>query len=124
MKRKAKRKQFPSISRIINDKEVLLIILCSIFIFVAIVIVSSDALKNLEGSRNVLAQKTSLIEERDKWEKILIRYPDYRDGFLALSRIQYQLGDPNGALNSINTALKIDPNSTEAKKFKQFLESN
>lgn len=116
--------KFPSISRIINEKDNIFIILGSIFILIAIAVVSFDIYNNYFINQNKLVQKEKLLKEDRFWKEALIKYPDYRDGYVASAKVEYQLENSQNSLNLINKSLSIDPNYNVSKMFEEFLLKN
>lgn len=76
------------------------------------------------------ATYASLLSERDTvkkqqvyWQGILKTYPNYRDGYVMLSVLDYKLGEKNQAKIDINKALEIDPNDKQAQEFSKQVEN-
>lgn len=61
----------------------------------------------------------SLSEEKLFWENFLATNPTYRDGFLELASIEYELQNKRRALEFVGFARKIDPNSEVILQFEQ-----
>ena len=59
----------------------------------------------------------------DYWKDIVVNRPDYRDGFLQLASISYQLSKYDEANKYIDAALRLDPNSITAHELKNILTS-
>ncbi len=57
------------------------------------------------------SQVTDLTTQLNYWLSVVKQFPTYRDGFLIIAEIQNQLGATSEALNALNTAKQIDPNS-------------
>ena len=79
---------------------------------------------NLANLISINAVQANLNQEKESWQRILLKYPDYRDGFLTLANIEYQLKDKQEALDLVLKALKIDPNYAPALRFEEFLSKN
>jgi len=68
-------------------------------------------------------KRQSLISEKQKWEKILASHPDYRDSYVKLALLEYQMGEREKAQIYLEKALEIDPNHEQARSlYRQFLE--
>ncbi len=52
-----------------------------------------------------------LEKEFQFWQTVVAQKPDYRDGFIQLAAISYQLGKVDGAKQYLATAQTLDPNS-------------
>ncbi|MCL4360483.1 tetratricopeptide repeat protein [Patescibacteria group bacterium] len=50
------------------------------------------------------------------WTSVIREKPDYRDAYISLAAIQYQLGDLAGAKTAIRSALSLDPNNKPARE--------
>lgn len=62
-----------------------------------------------------------LSEDYLFWQKVTAQYPDYRDGYLRLANIAYQLGKSDAARGYIAKALELDPNSRGAQELLKLL---
>lgn len=51
------------------------------------------------------------IKELIFWEEFLSKNPDYRDGWIEIARLSYELGDKDYSVGALKTAKGIDPNS-------------
>lgn len=123
-KEKHRLNRFPNISRIINEEFAPLILGASFVMLLAIFIVSYSLFDNTKRLNELTAEREALIEERTGWQSILLKYPDYRDGYLKLSNVEYMLGEKETALRNIYKALEIDPNFHKALEFETFFLSN
>ncbi|MFC1727187.1 tetratricopeptide repeat protein [Patescibacteria group bacterium] len=92
-----------------------------------------------QGSQ-VLGEKTSLRLERlwqrknesdpdnlrwllSQWEQVVAQKPDYRDGYLYLALLNYQLNQIDQANEYLKIALELDPNYEPTKKMMELLSS-
>lgn len=55
------------------------------------------------------------------WRSVVAARPDYRDAFLSLAAAAYQLGYFNEAKAAAQTAVTLNPNSSEATRLLQLL---
>jgi len=53
-----------------------------------------------------------------RWEEILEKYPDYRDGYLQLAYFYYKLGEDKKAKENLKKSLDLDPNNEKIKELK------
>jgi hypothetical protein len=60
------------------------------------------------GSEKV--QVLGVNDDRKKWEEMVARYPDYRDGYVQLAINSLQLGDKQVAKKWMEKVMEIDPN--------------
>ncbi len=116
--------KFPRISRFITEKDNFFVIIALIIILIAFIVVSIDTYKNARLASSSTMEKQSLLSEERAWKQILNKYPDYKNGYLALSVVEYRLGESKDAWGSLNNALRIDPNYAEARSFEEFLAKN
>lgn len=116
--------KFPSISRFITDKEHLLIITSSLIILIALIIVGFNTYEKYVSLRLLKVDRAEIVSEEGFWRNIVLKYPDFRDAYLALAVVEYKLGNREGSLENVEKALKIDPNYTDAYKFRGIIKKN
>lgn len=89
------------------------------------------------NSKNVLGMTTEPLALYEQWEKetgqntaafdfwktIVNAKPNYRDGYLQLASISYELGNYTEAEKYVDDALNLDPNSTTAHELKTIISS-
>ena len=114
--------KFPNISRVIHDKENTPVLLLTLIVLIALLIVSVDVSRNYKKFSDLSQKKTVLEKEKEGWTKVLIKYPDYRGGYLSLAIIEYKLGNRDKSRQYLNKALNLDPNFDEGRAFKEFLD--
>jgi len=56
-----------------------------------------------------------------RWEEILEKYPDYRDGYLQLAYLYYKIYQDEKAKENLSRALDFDPNFPPAQELKKLL---
>jgi tetratricopeptide (TPR) repeat protein len=66
-------------------------------------------------------QLLSLRQKISQWESIAQTKPDYRDAWLQLAKLHYELKEINLAKYYVNQALKLDPNYELAQNFIRLL---
>lgn len=102
---------FPQIIRIFSA-----ILLWSAMVFV----VSVNAINVSINPVNVLGatqtEKETVLEEYAFWQKIVREKPEYRDAYIALTSLAYQLSKPEEAKAYLTQAATLDPNSEVIKK--------
>lgn len=79
-------------------------------------------LQNMRILKNQQAQKTSLINKVHYWQGILQKHPDYRDGYLELSILEYQLKNYKAAREYVKKSLELDPNYERGKEMEKILD--
>lgn len=68
-----------------------------------------------------IAKKATLRAEITRWEQEMYDKPDYRDGYLKLASLYYQLGELEAARNNLLNAREISPNHPATKKLDKLL---
>ena len=81
---------------------------------------SLSPLKVLERIKN---EPQRVREEIAFWEKVVLEKPDYRDAYLQLAILNYQIYEKEKAKFYLGKALNLDPNFEPAKEFKKILEN-
>lgn len=99
---------------------------------------SGSRLMNNESSSQVLGEQSSLkwegLWQRKQaakpedirrmiasWEKIISAKPNYRDGYLQLAVLYYQVFENEKAKENLEKALELDPNFKPAKEMEKIL---
>lgn len=77
--------------------------------------------EELEEVESLLAQPDKVWEEIKKWEKITQDFPGYRDAYLKLASLYYQLYQNEKAEENLKKALDLDPNFEPAKEMGKIL---
>ena len=68
-----------------------------------------------------MAQRKHIEEEIVFWQDVTRRYKGFRDAYLKLASLEYQLGNKEKVNMYVNEALKIDPNAKEALQMNKIL---
>ena len=67
-------------------------------------------------------QKRELLEAQlHKWEGVVRTYPAYRDGYLHIAAVAYELGNTSQAQDALHTALTLDPNNEIALQLEEII---
>jgi len=96
-------------------------------IFAGFLVVISFLLLNEENYRReqrVLGLQTKLRADQKMafdWEQILAERPDYRDGWIQLAAVYYQLGDRQKAKEALKKAKSLDPNNETVLSFEKLI---
>jgi hypothetical protein len=99
----------------INLKKEILF-LCSCCAVFTLALLTSFNLNSFAAKRKVLGVTTTpptslLLTEKVFWEAKVTAYPTYLDGWLALAKINFQLGNWLDGQRALEIAKRIDPNS-------------
>lgn len=93
-------------------------------------------LGNKQDARDVLGATTTSLETVTKWEQeekkideqytfwksVTSTHPDYRDAFITLTSLAYQLGNIEEAHAWLAKAVTLDPNSLSVQKLREHLQ--
>lgn len=66
-------------------------------------------------------QREPIEAEITKWEEVISRTPTYRDGYLKLATLYWQIKEDEKAEQALSSAEKIDPNYEETEKLRGLL---
>jgi len=78
-------------------------------------------------SLEALQQKKATLDPReiqkliDRWEAILAEKPDYRDGYLQLAKLYWQIFNQDAAQANLQKALELDPNYLPALELQKII---
>ncbi len=117
-------KKFPSISRTITEKDRFWILTSSVIILVCLILVSISSYKNWKELDSLKAQRSRLLKEESFWKETLHKYPDYRDGYIKLAIVEYELNNKDYSRENIQKALSIDPNYQKAADLEKIVGGN
>lgn len=67
------------------------------------------------------SQPAKLAQEKEYWLGVIAQKPDYRDGFIQLAAIHYQLNNLEKATQYLDSARVLDPNSIVVLRLSQLL---
>lgn len=70
---------------------------------------------------NLINQPEQTTAATEEWEKVSRDYPDFRDAYLRLSQLYFQLHQNEKAKKNLEKALEIDPNFDPAKEMKKII---
>lgn len=68
-----------------------------------------------------IKEPQNISQEIKKWEKILEDFPGYRDAYLQLAKLYYQLYEEDKAKENLARALELDPNFPLTKELEKIL---
>lgn len=66
-------------------------------------------------------QGTDIIKEINYWKDVVNNHPDFRDGYMQLASLTYQMNNLAAAIDYVNKVLELDPNFQPAKDLKNIL---
>lgn len=70
---------------------------------------------------NLLSQPKQVQQEINHWEKIAQDFPGYRDAYLKLVQLYFELYQNNKARENLSRALELDPNFEPTRELEKVL---
>lgn len=126
-----KKKDSPKITRLITEKTAVKIKLPQfhkqfswILWGILGIILSLEALGmyfQVRELRFIQNQRLEVQSAIASWGEFMITHAGYRDGYMHIAMLYYQLGDTNNAMKYVEKVLSIDPNYLPALKLKGIL---
>lgn len=86
--------------------------------------VLGTSLSPLEILAKLRSEPQGIRDEIAFWEKIIAEKPDYRDAYLQLSILNYQIYENEKAKIYLKKVLDLDPNFESARKLEEVLRKN
>ena len=81
---------------------------------------TDDRLQNeLTKVENLISAPGEVLLATTQWEEIVRQYPDFRDAYLKLSQLYFQLYQNEKVKENLEKALEIDPNFEPAKEMEK-----
>ena len=93
----------------------------TLIFLLASVLVGLDIYQHKQEVEQKMAQRKHIEEEIVFWQDVTRRYKGFRDAYLKLASLEYQLGNKEKVNMYVNEALKIDPNAKEALQMNKIL---
>ena len=97
------------------------ILFALVFLFISLALLYSE---NRRITSRTLGLQTKAVPKQEtvyQWEQILTERPDYRDGWIELATLYYELGEKEKAKEAISQAKNLDPNNENILSFEKFL---
>ncbi len=76
---------------------------------------TEDLLNQWKNASETLAQAYQF------WQSVALAHPDYRDAYITLASLAYQLGKTEETKRLLNQAIALDSNNKVAKKFEELI---
>lgn len=122
-KSKQKTSFFPKINRFITETWKLAIVsFISGLIIIGIILQSLSLYSGLQEQRKIEGERNKTEKELVFWKNSLTKYQNYRDIYLKIASLEYQLGDTDAAKEDLNKALEIDPNFEKSRELQKIVE--
>ena len=120
-------KKFPSNYRSIpeklnRDESVFFVgMLC---ILVAILVISLDLYSNFRQQEDLTQKRMLVLNQIAFWQSEIKIHPNYRDAYMSLALLNFQLRDLDETRKNLDKALNLDPNLEKGRELEKLLESN
>lgn len=114
--------KFPRIYRFFTENP-LLTVLVSFLIALVVLLIGLDLSNNLRRLKTVQSERQEIKRQLQYWQEITSKYKNYRDGYFALSLLEYRLRDFDKAKFYLQKVLEIDPNFDKGKELGKKLNS-
>ena len=119
-------KKFPSNYRNIPEKlnrDEVVFFVGFVSILVAILIVTADLYSNFAKQKSLSDEKIRVLNEVAFWQSEVKVRPDYRDAYLNLALLNFQLKNFEESRKNLDRSLKLDPNFKEGRELERLLDA-
>ena len=126
-KAKPKEQKFPrnyrNIPEKLNRDEVVFFVgmLC---LLTAILIISLDLYSNFRQQEILTQKRTEVLNQIAFWQSEIKTRPNYRDAYMSLALLNFQLRDLDKTRKNLDKALNLDPNFEKGRELEKLLNSN
>ncbi|GEM_PF-1802716 len=97
------------------------LLLISLLLVLGIGIVGVDVYRTAKQKYYLESERMKLSKQVSYWKQVISKYQNYRDGYLQLALLEYQLGNSEQAKMYVNKALELDPNFEQGKELERIL---
>ncbi len=104
-----------------RTEKLLLVGFLSFLLMFAISFVSYSAYGEYLEIKNKTVEKQKIQSDIVFWEEQIKKYPGFRDGYMQLALLYYQLGNKEEAKRNLEHALAIDPNFEKGRELEVVL---
>lgn len=123
---KKRKQQLPSNYRTIpeklnTDKTVFFVGL--VIMLFAISLIGLNIYLNFQKQKNLTNEKFRVIREISFWENEVARHSNYRDGYMSLALLNFQVKNFKEARNSLKKIFELDPNFEKGRELEKLLDS-
>ena len=92
-------------------------------VLIAISLISIDIYSNFEKQKELTNEKFRVLREVSFWENEIKVRPGFRDGYMQLALLNFQLKNFNESRESLDKALVLDPNFEKGRELERLLDS-
>ncbi len=120
---KQSRSLFPKINRFITESwKLILVSFISGLMLIGIILQSLSLYWAMQEQKKLEGERNKTEKELVFWKSSLTEYKNYRDIYLKIASLEYQLGEKDTAKEDLNKALEIDPNSEKGRQLEKIVE--
>jgi len=80
-----------------------------------------DLYNNYQNKKKLDLERQEVISKIEKWQGIVNKYKDYRDGYFQLAILEYRLRDFAKSKFYLDKALSLDPNFEKGRVLEKIL---
>jgi len=92
-------------------------------VLIAISLISLDIYSNFEKQKDLNNEKFKVLREVSFWENETKVRPNFRDGYMQLAILNFQLKNFTVARQELDKALFLDPNFEKGRELERLLDS-
>lgn len=92
-------------------------------VLIAISLISIDIYTNFEKQKELTNEKFRVLREVSFWENEIKVRPGFRDGYMQLALLNFQLKNFNESRENLDKALVLDPNFEKGRELERLLDS-
>lgn len=81
----------------------------------------ADNTLELKTLEDIISEPQKILSQISHWEKIIAKFPNYRDAHIKLAILNLKIGRNSEAKSNIEKALEIDSNNEVARKLLSLL---
>lgn len=123
---KQKNEELPSNSRTIPEKlntDGYIFLVGFTVVLVAISLISLDIYANFNKQKELTNEKFRILKEVSFWENEVITKPGYRDAYMKLAVLNFQMKNFTEARVNLEKALELDPNFEKGRELEKLLDN-
>ena len=98
-----------------------MVVICVSFVF-GIALVSYQLSQTLVEKQKLDRERDKITKEIERLKDVVKKYNGYRDAYLKLALLEYQIGEFGRAQYYVEKSTQIDPNNEKGRKFLKMLE--
>lgn len=92
-------------------------------VLIAISLISVDIYSNFEKQKVLTNEKFKVVREISFWENEVRIRPGYRDGYMQLALLNFQLKNFTEAKENLDIVLALDPNFEKGRELERLIDS-